>query len=276
MRSARKRYFRIDKKLHETRAVPKLNRPPFLYFKASLVLTKLHAPKSGLKSQLKSMFSVALISIITNSVLKPVNITEAKLLNFFTLFKNNYFWSKCLFYQNAMYMGVHRHEFEKYTNQSHISTTIITKVYTNTIHNILSLNKRTLLTFPESDYKTDYDTIQRSSPELELEFALKLGQPIEKSTILTNHFISSQFFRETVTLKTYKTFSRAVISLTRLGEAGRHRASTLNLGVNATNSLHNGIKTSNLFTNFQTTNALKVDPSVLMSLQFNHNIKLSL
>jgi hypothetical protein len=276
VRRVSKSSFQISKKLIETRTVPKLNRPPFLHFKTSVTLVKLGLLKPDSTSKFKALFFAALVHTITNSVLKSVNINEIRLLNFFTLFRNSHLLSKCLFYQNALYLSIRRHELEKYTKTSYLTTNIASKLYTNSLHNIINLNRRTPLSDLRIDSSVAQHTPTHQSNEFDFEFALKPTPALITSIILTEHFVTSQFFREVATLKTYKNFPRAVVSFTRLQDAGRHRSSTLNLDVNATNSMHDGIKSSNLFTNFKTTLLVKVDSSSLLSLQFNHNVKLSL
>jgi hypothetical protein len=268
--------FQISKKLIETRAVPKSNKPPFLYFKTSATLVKLGLPKSDSTTKFKALFFAALVHTITKSALKSVNTTETSLLSFFTLFRNSYLLSKCLFYQNALYLSIRRHEFEKYTKSNYFITNIASKLYKNSLHNIINLNRRIPILDSRIDSSSVQDTTNSLQHELNFEFTLQPKTTLTALTILTEHFITSQFFREITTSKTYKHFPRAVVSFTRLQDAGRHPSSILNLDVNSANSMHDGIKSSNLFTNFKTTLLSKVDSSSLLSLQFNHNTKLFL
>jgi hypothetical protein len=91
------------------------------------------------------------------------------------------------------------------------------------------------------------------------------------TSILTNHLLTSLFFRETVTSKTHKTFPKAALTLTRLQDAGRHRASVLHLDNSSTNVFSFGIRTSGSFINFRRMSPLRHKSESLLALPFSHS-----
>lgn len=261
--------FRAHKKLFETRSASTTNRFPFLHFKTSTKLIKLGAPEFNIVMHLKILPLTCLIPLLMKPLFSLVSITEVLLLNFFTLFSCGRFLLEGLLYKSVLYENVYYYKFEKNSLPHYLGSTAVSQEYISSIKNILNANTVNCISFPKQDYPALNEISKPINSGSDFGFGLKSTNVTSRQFALTNHFLTSWFFREAATLKTRKTFPRATLTLTRLFDAGRHRARVLNLDKSSTDSFNTGI-------NFRVASSLWQDHKSLMSLQFTHFARLSL